>query len=424
MFTCSKPLRLIPGLLAFAAGVYGSENSALIDALIRKGILTNQEAEEIRAELVRESHQVPADAIAGGRHTDRLSVGMRMQAQYAHLDNDVSAAPAGPAAVNHAFLRRMYFTLKARVGGNWGATMTYDFAGGGYDDAFIDWQPHQDLSFNFGLRKVNVAYEERATSGDLRSIERSGVTRYFVEANNGRRLGAASYRIGAFLDGKRALGGDEVLHVVYSAAVTDPERNEIFSLASSSGDGGSNKPALWGNVGITGTIAKTGSWIAGVGAGHLPDQGGSGTANLGRGFDLSLYSVYTDMTVGRFSLMAEFLTADVERGAAGGARDAWPAGFFVQPTFRITGMLEAVVRYEWLDTDGRGLQLSDVVRSAPAAPVMDKFESWYAGLNWYLRGNDLKWQLGVLQGESNDTVAGNPDEAKTVGVRSQVQMQF
>ena len=69
--------------------------------------------------------------------------------------------------------------------------------------------------------------------GNLKSIERSGVTRYFVEANNGRRLGAASYRIGAFLDGKKEINKE--LNLVYSAAVTDPERSETFADASAAG---------------------------------------------------------------------------------------------------------------------------------------------------------------------------------------------
>ena len=43
--------------------------------------------------------------------------------------------------------------------------------------------------------------------------------------------------IGAFVDGKRALTSEERLQFVYSAAVTDPERNETFTLASAQGDG-------------------------------------------------------------------------------------------------------------------------------------------------------------------------------------------
>lgn len=416
-----KPLALLAGVCFAPIMAIAQETDALIGALIRKGILTNQEAEEIRAEIKRDEKVVPAEVHAGGKHTERLSVGMRMQMQYAHLDNDIRDAASNPPAVNHAFLRRMYLTLKAGVGGNWGATMTYDFAGNSYDDAFIEWKPRPDLTFDFGLRKVNVAYEERASSGDLRAIERSGVTRYFVEENNGRRLGAASYRIGAFADGNIPVGGHYKL--VYSAAITDPERNETFDLASSAGDRSNNKPALWGSAGLTGRIGDKGSWIAGAGVGHLPDQGGSRDANLGRGFDLTLYSIYADIHAGRLGLMAEYLAADVEGGAVSG-RNATPSGFFVQPSLMLTTTLELVARFEQLDTDGRGTQLSDVVRSAPAAPLMNKFHSWYAGANWYLRGNDLKLQLGVLRGEASETVNGAPAEAKAVGVRSQMQMQF
>ena len=362
------------------------DSGALIDALIRKGILTNQEAEDIRADLVRESNTIPAHAMAGGKSSDRLSVGMRMQAQYANLDTDVRGVAVGPAATSHAFLRRMYLTLKAGVGGNWGATMTYDFASGGYDDAIVEWKPTHELAFNFGLRKVNVIYEERASSGHLRSIERSGVTRYFAESNNGRRLGAASYRIGAFLDGRKEL--NRTYTFLYSAAVTNPERNETFNLASGSGDGANNSLAYWGNVGLTGKLANNGSWIAGVGAGFLPDQGGMGVANLGRGHDLTIYSIYTDINAGAFGFMGEYMAAEIERGASA-TRNASPAGFYLQPSFLITEKWEAVVRYQQLDTDGRGVLLSDVVRSAPGGATMNKFSGWYAGANLYLRGNCL-----------------------------------
>jgi hypothetical protein len=48
----------------------------------------------------------------------------------------------------------------------------------------------------------------------------------------------------------------------------------------------------------------------------------------------------------------------------------------------------------------------------------------YAGANWYLAGNDLKLQLGAVYGKTHGTPAGAPSEAKAVGVRSQMQVQF
>lgn len=400
-----------------ATSLSAQDSGALIDALIRKGILSNQEAEDIRAELVRENSPIPAPTYANGKSTHRLSVGMRMQAQYAYLDTDVVGAAADPVATNHAFLRRMYLTLRAAVSADWSATFTYDFASSGYDDAYLEYRPNPDLIFNFGLRKVNVAYEERASSGNIRATERSAATRYFVEANNGRRLGAASYRIGAFVDGRRDL--TPTVALVYSVAITDPERPENFTLASAAGDQSNNRLSYWGNVGLSGKLTE-GTWIAGLGAGHLPDQGGVGTAALGRGFDLTLYSAYTEITAGRFNLLAEYLVADVERGRSA-TTDARPQGLTFQPSLLLSETIEAVVRYSWVDSDGRGVTLSDVVRSAPNGGVMNRVSTWYAGANWYLRGNDMKYQLGLEYGKSTGNASA---EASTVGVRSQLQLQF
>jgi hypothetical protein len=55
---------------------------------------------------------------------------------------------------------------------------------------------------------------------------------------------------------------------------------------------------------------------------------------------------------------------------------------------------------------------------------MNTFTKWYASANWYLAGNDLKLQLGAVYGKTQDTPAGAPSEAKAVGVRSQMQVQF
>jgi hypothetical protein len=411
-------------LTALAPAALAQDSAALVNALIRKGILTNQEAEDIRAELVKESNTVPAHAFAGNKSTDRLTIGMRMQVQYVNFGTEVKGNSVNPVYADHAFLRRMYLTLKAGVGGNWGAQFTYDFAGGSYDDAIVIWTPSPDLKFDFGLRKVNVAHEERRSSGDLRAIERSGLTRYFVESNNGRRLGAASYRIGAFLDGKRELSN--AVGLVYSAAVTNPERNETFTGASLASDNTNNHVALWGNVGLTGRLAENhGNWIAGFGCGWEPDQGGFGTANLGRGFNLTLYSAYFEGTFGRFGMLAEYLTAEVERGrATPGNGDSWPRGWFIQPTFNLTDTIELCARYTWLDSDRRGVTLADVVRSAPGGVVMNKFNEWYGGVNFYFRALDLRFQIGGVYGETKEGLTGAPAQAITRGVRSQLQLQF
>lgn len=417
MHVLLRSLALAGLLLTTATLAHAQDSGALIMALVRKGILTDQEAEDIRAELLREAAVVPAPAFAGGKTTQRLSVGLRLQVQYAHLDTDLSAGLVDPAATNHAFLRRVYFSLRAGLVGDWAAVMTYDFASGGYDDALLEWKPRPDLVFNFGLRKVNTAFEERSTSGNIRSLERSSVTRYFVESNNGRRLAAAGYRIGAFVEGRLGNSG-----VFYNAAITNPEKVDTFSGASSAGDATTNRPALWAGVGYGKSVPGL-AWSTGVGVAHVPDQGGWGTTNAGRGFDLSLYSAFFELTAERYTLMAEFLQADVERGVSA-TRDAQPRGYFLQPSVFVTETFEVVARYAALDTDGRGVTLGDVIRSAPTGATMNRSSEWYAGFNLYLKGNDLKYQLGLVSAKTKDQVNGGAAEAKTTGVRSQLQVQF
>jgi phosphate-selective porin len=345
---------------------------------------------------------------------------MRLQAQFANLNTDIQNAP-DPVATSHFFLRRAYLTLKAGLGAGWSTVFTYDFAGSSYDDAILEWKPTNDLTFDFGLRKVNLAFEERGSSGDIKSIERSPVTRYFVEANNGRRLGAASYRIGGFLDGKKDIEGGKYTFL-YSAAVTNPERADTFTIASATGDNTSNNLAYFGNVGFSGKFTG-GNYLVGVGAGFLPDQGGASNTNLGKGFDLTLYSVYSSLTYGKFGFRGEYLMAKVEGGLSA-TQDAKPSGYYLEPAYLITDKIEAVFRYSQLDTDHRGVNLSDGVRSAPGGGTMNKLTEYFVGGNWYIKSNDLKFQLGFVYGKTSDTVTGAAAEAKVYGIRSQLQTNF
>jgi len=62
-------LLALGGLFAFAAGVR-ADDSALLGVLVKKGILTRQEAEKLEAEIGKE----PAAASQGGRES-RLKIG-------------------------------------------------------------------------------------------------------------------------------------------------------------------------------------------------------------------------------------------------------------------------------------------------------------------------------------------------------------
>ena len=403
-------------LLSFAPLAPAQDSTAILNALVRKGVLTQAEAEEIRAEAKEASAAVPVPAVPAAKSVTRLSLGGRLQGQFAGISTDIAGAD-DPAATQHFLLRRVYLTAKASLGSDWSATMTYDFAGGFFDAAFVQWK-QPDFSIDAGLRKVNLGFEERLSSGSLKAIERSGVTRYFVEDNNGRRLGGGGYRVGLFFDGQKD-------NFFYGAAVTNPERAVSFSSAASAGSASTNQPALWANAGYNGKF-DGGTYVVGGGIGFLPDQGGRASSapfGVGTGHDLTVYSVYTDITVGAFGLAAEYLRADVERGRSP-TQNAIPQGFWIQPSYKFTEAFEGVFRYSFLDSDGRGVNLSDGVRSAPGGGTMDQLTELYAGGNWYIKGNDLKLQAGFVYGKSEDTITGGPAEAESKGVRSQLQLNF
>lgn len=90
------------------------------------------------------------------------------------------------------------------------------------------------------------------------------------------------------------------------------------------------------------------------------------------------------------------------------------------------GKLAPAVRYSWIDTDGRGIKMSDGVRNANASTTYNAGQSVYVGLNWYIMGNDLKFQIGYewaqLNGSANNRHLAQHSDANAV--RAQMQVLF
>jgi phosphate-selective porin len=434
----SSSLRLaaVAGLLfAAVSPAWAQDSGALLDVLVRKGVLSDQEAEEIRADLSRDYAANNINATPAGKSVTRLTLSGRIQVQYDNLStaNDVGTEPS---AISHFFLRRVFLGAKASFGPDWSGTLVYDFSGSRFDAALVEYAYNSDLNFGAGLRKVDFGYEERTSSTRLKAIERSGVTRYFVEDNNGRRLGAGAHRIGLFANGKFL--ADTKGEFFYGAAVTNPERvasgfsSSGASNATSPGTSSTNTLAYWANLGYKTASAVKVPFTLGTGFGYLPDQGGR-AANTGAtvaGNDLWVASIYGDVTFGKFSVSAEYLTSEVElgnnRGALAGNEDVSPSGYYIQPVFAVTERFELVARYAHTDTDGRGIAVSDGIRNAPSTVSnFDTLTDYYFGINYYFKGNDVKFSAGYVYGQGEDRLTpGGTQESEVSGVRSQVQVVF
>lgn len=411
-----KWLALLGGALLATGTAFAQDSGPLVDLLVKKGLVTDQEAEELRADLTRDASAGIISTISGGKSTVGLSISGRIQVQYAGLGASIDGASANPVSTEHFFLRRIYLGAKANLGGNWTSSINYDFAGSTFDEAKITWTQSDALGVDIGFRKVPIGLEEWYTSsGSLKAIERSPATRYFVEANNGRRLGAGSYRIGVYAGGKSDNG------LFYNVAVTNPERNEDgIAGVNSAGNNTSNILAYWANVGYKGKSGEDLTYVFSASVGELPDQGGK---VLGAGDNLTVYNAFADLTYGAFDLQLEYFSGENHHGVSA-TQDAKPSAYSIQPAFKVGDHWEYVVRYTSVDSDGRGVNISDGIRSAPSGGTMNTMTEWYAGLTYFFRGNDVKWQAGYIMGESNDTVTGGTAKAKTQGVRSQMQVNF
>lgn len=406
--------------LCCAGAASAQDSGPLIDLLIKKGIINDQEGESLRADLARDAATAVTATLSGGKSTAALSIAGRIQVQFAGLSTNVDGVAVNPnRPTEHFFLRRIYLGAKANLGNGWTSSINYDFAGSTFDEAKINYTYSDAFNLDIGFRKVPFGLEEWYTSsGSLKAIERSPGTRYFVESNNGRRLGAGSYRIGLFAGGKSDSG------FFYNVAVTNPERNEDgIAGVPSAGNANNNNLAYWGNVGYKVARSEGLNYVFSASMGLLPDQGGPSNTNLGKGNDLTVYNAFAEISKDAWDLQLEYFGSRNKNGVAVGT-DSSSSAWSVQPSYKMGEFWEYTVRYTYVNSDGRGVNLSDGIRSAPGGATMNNMNEWYFGFTRFFRGNDVKLQLGYILGASNDTVTGGTAHAKTDGIRSQMQVNF
>jgi phosphate-selective porin len=404
---------LLAGIVLLAALVPASaraaiDGEALLDALVQNGALTTEQA----AKLAKDNQSTPSPTLvlAGSPTTRKLSLCGRIQAQFVELDSN-DPAPASPAANEHFLMRRVLFGAKADLAPDWRAVFLYNFTGSFFELATVQWE-QPGYTLEVGHRLVNLGREQNTSNGVLKAIERSAASRYLLECTNGTRLGAGSYRVGVFADGT---AGD----FFWGAALTNPEQASTGALSSTTGNSSTNQPAAWLNGGYT-FKKDSRKLITGAGVGWLPDQGGLVT---GTGNDIAIGHVFADYTAGRFALLTEVLAAGVQAGAQNGS-DALVHGAYIQPSWYFTKRIEGVLRASYLDTDGRGVRLSDIVPGSPSTTLCERAQEFYLGASWYIKGNDIKLQTGLIYARADDKPNGSSATAETYGLRSQMQVNF
>lgn len=416
---CKITSAVIGTLLLAAASVLNAQDKQTLDLLVSKGIITKEEAASVSKKSV---------AVAPKEKTTKsIKLIGRLQMQYENINTDetVNGVESSLTAKNDFIMRRMFLGAAADLGSGWEAELIADFArddAGYIDKALIskkvDWDSLQGKLI-LGYQKINFGLEENTSSSKLLTVERSLATRYFTEGVNGRRLGLGGRHTGVFWAGKIP----QVKGLEYGVSVTNSYNNSPTKLA-----GNADNNLLYGASVSYKTNIEDVSLKVGT---NFAYTNGMNVNNNAAHCEVMGVNPYLTASYLGLTAYADFMLAQVQNGRNSYSEDATPMGANVAAEYKFDigdfGKLAPVARYSWLDTDGRGVKMSDGIRNANANTTFASGQSIYVGLNWYINGDALKFQFGYewaqLDGvQSGRTAVAQHSEANAV--RAQMQVLF
>jgi len=451
-----KMLSLLAGLAVLGSLTAHAQDKATLDLLVKKGVITQDEANDLA-----KTSGVPS-IVAGPKDPNvrSLKIEGMIQAQYDGLSSNDSGKASSPSSTSEFLLRRVYLGAVADLGNGWGGEVLLDLAGtttanapaGGpgaavatigqnsFEKIIITKQmPDWYGTATVGYRKVDFTQEEITSSSQLKVVERSPVSRYFDESygtTDSRRLGFANRHTGLYWNGTLP---DNLAGFYYSAALTNGAQNTNIQYSN---PGGMNKMAVWTALGDKGAISGV-KYDTGINFGYTSDQNSSNAPNQSN--SEWGYNPYVKIDVGDFEVSAEFEQAVVDEGrqnALGAVSNlntstAAPYGFQITPSYKITPQWELVARYAYLSTNGRGTNISDVIRDAPntvqgagSTNFYDNVDSFYGGVNYYIEGTSVKLSVGYEFDQFSNRQIGALGSAfsgprtNVQGFRAQLQLTF
>jgi hypothetical protein len=455
---------LAASLFFGAAPLVHAQDKATLDLLVKKGVITQDEADSVAKDAA--VVVTPKDA-----NVKALKLEGLLQAQYDWIsvqDKGTAGAPAktipNPAATNEFLIRRAYFGAIADLGNGWGGEILLDFAAGpggppaapqggsvtGVQNNFeklVIYKKFDDWGTGTaGFQKVPFVYEEQGTpSSELKPIERSIATNYFTGVYGGPvggRLGFGNRHTGLYWNG--LVPGVDGLF--YGVAITNGIQS-VNSFTNVAGGQSFNRFGYWADLGYGSTYDNV-SYKVGVNVGYSSD-GNSNQPLLGGTFQSNSiwgYNPYATITWNGLSLTGEFIQAGVANGRAtdpgaaegaitGNTSKADPYGFNFTPSYKLNDQWELVGRFSYLRTNGRGASINQQVTDAPNVVGTDGTlfnQAWslYGGVNYYIIGNSVKIQAGYEFSQFYDRVHGTATgifggpRANVSAIRTRIQVLF
>ena len=426
-----------------------AQDKATLDLLVKKGLITAEE----RAKTLDEAAKARAASglnkiFAKEDNAKRLTFAGRVQTQWESIGYSETTASGTTnfTDVNNVLMRRAYLGFKADIGEGISAELVYNFAdnsdavatgsstststvgGGGSGtvtttttttvsptvragafDKVIFTHDSSLGKFDLGYQKVQWGLEENTSSSKLYTVERSLVTRYWAEAENGRRLGFGARHVGLHYSNKLALDAAGTLE--YGAALVNAKQGYNAT--------GINDFGTYVNVAYTYKITDTNRHTAGVNWGQTADVAAAGTiTNFGGSIDkMSGFNPYFKSQFDKLVIQGEMQTTNVDQKNAAaaniGGAERDPTGYNFIVAYKITDAIEAVARYSVLDTDGRGIRVGDGFRDAQTGATYNKANSVYLGVNYYFVDHNAKICFGYEKGKLTDSISYQADGSFT-----------
>ncbi len=412
-----------------------AQDKATLDLLVKKGLITAEE----RAKTLDEAAKARAASglnkiFAKEDNAKRLTFAGRVQTQWESIGYSETTASGTTnfTDVNNVLMRRAYLGFKADIGEGISAELVYNFAdnsdavatstssGGittttsptvraGAFDKVIFTHDSSLGKFDLGYQKVQWGLEENTSSSKLYTVERSLVTRYWAEAENGRRLGFGARHVGLHYSNKLALDAAGTLE--YGAALVNAKQGYNAT--------GINDFGTYVNVAYTYKITDTNRHTAGVNWGQTADVSASNAlTSFGGSIDkMSGFNPYFKSQFDKLVIQGEMQTTNVDQKNAAaaniGGAERDPTGYNFIVAYKITDAIEAVARYSVLDTDGRGIRVGDGFRDAQTGATYNKANSVYLGVNYYFVDHNAKICFGYEKGKLTDSISYQADGSFT-----------
>lgn len=375
---------IISLLVAGAVIAANAQDKALLETLVKKGMLTQQEAAQIAKDSVAVT---PAT-----KSTKSIKIFGGGQGWYSWGKNSVKAGTGSFDQQSGFTLRYVKLGIEADVGGGWSAEVVTDFGTEGASKNYLDKvvaSKKIDLDYlngtlQLGLRKVNMGYEQNMDDFGQYAVERSVAT-YFFTRYEGKNFGSRT--VGVFWDGNIT----QVDGLYYGAAVTSGVseggvENFITDAQNSSA------LSFWVNAGyknVADIKGETLSYDLGINFGYAP-QGSTGPTDPTSPAYTQKGSVwginpYATINWRGLTLIGEFFLQQVEDytpGRDGVGRTPMGANFTAAYKMDIGewGAIEPVFRASYVTTNGMGLESA---YTGDYLGNINQAMTFYGGVNWY-----------------------------------------